>query len=333
MNGSLKKQNTFYNYFPTPEYLTLSTSGIALSDDSIHFIQLRHGLWSTGLKFSRHEKITLPKDTVESGFVNSAEKLAEALKDLSKRHGLSFARATLPEERAYVFTASIDRVPSEGLRDAVAFIIEENAPVTLANSIFDFDVLDTVEEGKIRVVVSVISKKVVDYYLQVFSAAGLTPVSFDIESQAIARAVVPKGDRVAQLILNLGRDKTGFYVVEDEVVQFTTTLPYGSDGGGRSHIDDLKTELKKIFTFWSARSKVGFAERKIEKIILCGAASLDYGYVSEFMADIPEPYDWADPWGNISPSPKKLPPELVRDTLEYVSAVGLAIPHPHRTYV
>ncbi len=330
-----KKQHTFYEHFPTPEYLTLSNSGVAITDDSVHFMQLRRGMLGSTLKLAHYEKIPLPQGVVESGYINNAEKLTEVLADLSKRYRLAYIRATLPEERAYLFTVSIDKVPDEGLRDAVAFIIEENVPVTLENSVFDFDVLATAEEaGKITVAVSVISKKVVDFYLQVFEAAGMTPVSLDIESQAIARAAVRKGDRSAQMIVNLGDKKTGFYVIADGVVQFTTTLPYGAAASGTGdHLTDLQAEIKKIFAFWDAHHKTGAEGKGIEKILVCGQASLDSNLVALFMNDAPVPFEWVDPWKNAFSISEKLPADLRRDALEYTSATGLAIPHPHRTYV
>ncbi len=328
-----QKQNFFYNHFPTPEYLTLSTSGIAITDESIHFIQFRHGLVGRGLKLSHYKKIVLPRGVVESGFINNAEKLTTILKEIKERYKLSHIRATLPEERAYLFTATIDKVPPEGLRDAVAFIIEENVPVTLADSVFDFDVLDVPEEpNKLKVIVSAISNKVVDFYLPVFEAAGITPVSLDIESQAIARATVALGDKSVQLILNLGKQKTGLYVVEDEIVQFTTTLPYGIDENS-THLSDLKTEIKKIFVFWAAHDKSSSSDHNIKKVLLCGTASLDHSFATSFMSECPVPYEWVNPWVNLSSTPMKLPQNLVKEALDYVPAIGLTIPHPHRTYV
>lgn len=328
--SDLSKSHTFYDHFPTPEYLTLSTSGISVTDESIHFIQLRHGLMGTGLKLAHFEKVPLPEGVVESGFINKPEKLTEILADLARRYRLSYVRATLPEERAYLFTASIDKVREEGLRDAVAFIIEENAPVVLAESVFDFDVLSYDDgAGKMRVAVTVLSKKVVDFYLQVFSAAGLTPVSFDIESQAIARAAVPKGDKGTKMIMKLGQRKTGFYIVEDEIPQFTTTLPYGS---ANDRVADLQTEMRKIFAYWSAHGATGVA-RTVDEILVCGPASDQPGFVSALMSEAPASHDWANPWRNVASASEKLPPDLVRDSHEFVAAVGLAIPHPHRTYV
>jgi Tfp pilus assembly PilM family ATPase len=327
------KQNTFYNHFPTPEYLTLSNSGIAISDDGVHFVQLRHSKFGKGLRLSHYEKVALPEGVVEAGFINEPNKLKEVLVDLRRRHNLKFTRSTLPEERAYMFTTTIDKVPMEGIRDAVAFIIEENVPVSLADSVFDFNILSISEsEGKMVVAVSVLPSKTVDFYLQVFEEAGITPVSFDVESQAIARAVVPKGDRTTQLILNLGKKKTGFYVVEDEVVQFTTTLPYGLESAS-THINDLKTEIKKIFAYWTAKNKTDAPERPIIKILVCGVASQDQKYLNELLGDAPTSYDFTNPWMNVTAQNERLPSDLVKDGLEYVSAVGLSIPHPHRSYV
>lgn len=329
--SDLSKSNTFYNHFPTPEYLTLSTSGIAIKDEGINFIELHHGLFGTGLKLKSHENIPLQEGVVQSGSIYSEEKLAIALKSLSVKHRLSYTRATLPEEKAYLFTTSIQRVPEEGLKDAVAFIIEENVPVSLADSVFYFDIIgEDAKSPEIKVAVSVLPKQMVSAYTKVFESAGITPVSYDIESQAIARSVVPKGDMSSLLILNLEEKKTGLYVVEDGVVQFTTTLQYGAAG---SSAHELKLEMRKIFAFWSARAKPGMPERNITKALLTGSASQDHSSVSKLMAECPVEYSWGNPWVNVASADSAPPSEIYAEVAGYASVIGLALPHPHHPYV
>ena len=326
----------FLSFFPTPEYLLLSNAGLAITDDGIRFIEFQRGLFSQNLKLSRHEKLPLSEGIVQSGFINDEASLTNSLKDLVARHRLKYVYATLPEERAYLFTAVIDKVPQEGLRDAVAFIIEANAPVSLANSVFDFDVVEElVASNQLKVVVSVISKKVADFYTQVFDAVGLVPVSFDIESQAIARAIIPKGDKTTQLVINLNNKKTGFYVVEDEVVQFTTTLPYGSSvRQDSSHMNDLKNEMSKVFGFWDTRNNVSNIDnRKIERILLCGSGAKNESFVSELTKDCSVRIDTADVWVNAGEEARDFPEELDKEALEYASAIGLALPHPDINHV
>lgn len=325
------KSKNFSYYFPTPEYLLISNSGLAVSDEGVKFVQFRQGLLSSNLELAQHEQISLSEGVVQAGYIQDPDKLGLVLKDLSSRYGIRHVYATLPEERAYLFTAVIDRVPTEGLRDAVAFILEENVPLSLSDAVFDFDIVEDLPESKtMKLIVSVLSKKVVDFYIQVFESSGITPVSFDIESQAIARALVPKGEMKTQMIINLEKHKTGFYVVEDEVVQFTTTLPYAGTASS-PHLNDLKTEMRKVLTFWSARStKSGLPPRAIEKILLCGRGSLDKAFVTALMADCSVPHTSANPWTNVSHGKGELPKDLLESQLDYVSAIGLALPHLHR---
>jgi type IV pilus assembly protein PilM len=335
---SLKEKKSFFKSFPTPEYLLLSTCGIAVSDESVKFVEFSRGFFGSSLELSHYARTALPEGVVASGYINDAEKLTAVLKEVSVRYGIRFARATLPEERAYLFTAHIERVPADGLRDAVAFIIEENVPVKLADSVFDFDIVeDNPTSSQIKVTVSVLSKKVVDFYIQVFEAAGITPVSFDIESQAIARAIIPKGEKRTQMIINLSQKKTGFYVVEEEVVQFTTTLPVGAAGEAPyPHIADLVSEMRKIFAFWSARgtTTANMPEKKIEKILLCGLGAGNGAFVAEFMANSPVEYALGNPWVNIAESAKALSSkDISKETLDYASAIGLALPNADKNYV
>ncbi len=312
---ALPKKNIFSEFFPVPEYLRLANAGLAITDSSVKFADLRH---------KKFEQIPLPEGVVQSGFINEPEKLTEVLKDTAARHKLSYVYATLPEERAYLFTAVIDKVPEEGLRDAVAFIIEENAPVTLANSVFDFDVVGEIGDSRLLVTVSVISKKFVDFYVQVFEAAGLTPVAFEIESQATARAIISQGDNSTQSIVNLGQKKTAFYIVEDGVVQFTTTLPYGVGTRESSHsrLGDIKTELGKVFTFWNARvEKSGMSEKAIENMLLCGPGSFDENVVNEFKKDSEVPCEVAS-----------VPAEFPDEALNHLPLVGLMMTREDMMY-
>ena len=330
-------KKNFLDLFPVPEYLLFSSCGIAITDTSVRFVEFKHQPFSSHRKMARYEQVALPSGTVQSGYINDTEKLSDALRGLVARHGVRYAYVTLPEERTYLFSAVIGKVPEEGLRDAVAFIIEENVPVTLSESVFDFNVVEDMKStNQYRVTVSVLSKKVVDFYVQVFESVGITPVSFDIESQSISRAIIKRGDTSTQLIINLAEKKTGFYIVENEVVQFTTTLPFGNSGGSaRAHLNDLKAEMQKVFTFWNARpANAGNLDKKIGKVLVCGPGSFNDELVRDLMEEAPVYYDLANPWINVSDRWLDLPKEhITQDAMDYVSAIGLVLPRAVKHYV
>lgn len=317
-----QKTSSFFNFFPTPEYLALASTGIAVSEDGVRLIGLKRSLFGHNFQLSRYRKALLAEGVVKAGLINDETKLVAALREVSNG-AKTYVRATLPEERAYLFIATIVRVPEEGIRDAVAFIIEENVPVSLAESVFDFDVLESLPNSKeMKVAVSVLPKLVVESYIKAFESAGLIPVSFDIESQAIARALVPLGEKGAKLIVNLETKKTGFYITDDSVVQFTTTLPYApGSSASREHMADLKTEMRKIFAFWGSKGK------GIERAVICGPWAADQSLVKELMAECPVKFEIANPWVNVSDKERGIPKKLVSEGLAYAPAIGLALHH------
>ena len=326
---SLLGQKNFLDFFPTPEFLLLSTTGIVITDTDTKFMQLRRRAFGDGFELAHASKVDNPKGAVESGLINNPSALVSILKELSSHYNIRYARASLPEERAYLFTTSIDWVPSLELKDAVAFIIEENVPVSLAESVFDFEIIEENESsGEIKLAVSVLPKSVVNAYVELFESSGITPASFDLESRAIARAVIHRGDKRLHLIINLSLKRTGFYVVEEEVVQFSTTLAYGIDGDDSySNPNDLKAEMRKVFAFWNARTdKSGKPGKKIEKIILCGLKGSKMDFVEKLMSENEAPYALADVWQNTSPSRNHVSEIPFEESLDYASAIGLVLP-------
>lgn len=317
----LLKTIKLLDLFPTPEYLLLASAGIVVNDTGVKLVAFSRGLFSNSLKLSKFEKIPLPDELVQEGFVNNSDKLVAILSDLASRHKLHYIYAALPEERAYIFTTTIDKVPQEGLRDAVAFVVEENAPVTLAESVFDFEVVEELKESnKIKVTVSVISKKVVDFYLQVFESAGMTPISFDIEAEATARAIIPRGDKGVRLIVNIGNKKTGLYIVEDGVVRFTTTLPYGIVS---SDVGNIQSELSRVITFWNTHD----GNRSVENMFLCGYGTLNESYLETFKNSCQIPCEVANVWANAPEVAVSLPQAFTQESLDHAAAIGLALPY------
>jgi hypothetical protein len=322
---------SFFDFFPTPRFLLLSNTGVAVSEKSAQAVENKKKL---SLKYCA--EAPLPKGAISSGVILDPAACAKVLQELSDTYKFNYVHATLPEEKAYLFTAELEKVPFKDLRDAVAFIIEENVPLSLAESIFYFDVVGgAADPSKIKVAVSVIAEKEVQLYVNMFESAGITPISFDIESQAIARSVIVRGDVRTHLIVNIGETKTGLYVVEDEVVQFSSTPPLGSvEVQGYRDIQSLKSEVRKLFSFWNTRlDKRGIPQRKIERIILCGEGAAKEDFVSELMTGFEVEYSIADVWGNAFSIKEHLPELPFQASLSYPAAIGAALPPRENMYV
>ena len=321
-----------FDIFPTPRFLTLTDAGVSISERTVRYISFRpSGSGDLHIEFSG--EIALPEGVVSQGEVKDKEKLVEILSQLSRDKGIRFVKATLPEERAYLFTTAVDRVPYKDLRDAVAFLIEENAPVSLSKSLFSFEILDNPDNFKVAV--SVLPTDVAQTYIETFEAAGLTPVSFDIESQAISRALVKRGDERAHLIIYLGHNRVGFYLVNDGVVQFSTTMVIDvADSENPETIKALKLEIRKFFSFWSSKVDANSVpNQKVERIIIGGPWAKDEKLVSSIMSDVETPYSLGNVWINVSDIEKRLPDMSFEESLAYAAAVGAALRGGREEYV
>ena len=325
--STLSRRKSFLDFFPVPEFLLLSTTSIVVTDEDTKFVQLRRKIFGDGFELTHATKVPNVLGAIESGLIISPAEVTPSLKKLATHYGIYYAHAILPEEKAYLFTTTISSVPKEGLRDAVAFIIEENAPISLIDSVFDFEVIsEDKNANETKLAVSVLPKSIVNAYVSLFESAGITPISFQLESQAIAKAVIHREDRRAHLIVNISSKKTGFYVVEDSVVQFSTTPAYGVGADGTySNLSDLKAEMRKVLAFWDVRTDKLGKGSQIEKIVLCGSGASDEDFVKKFMEGISVEYLLADVWLNTSSSRDHVPEIPPSESLDYASAIGLVL--------
>jgi type IV pilus assembly protein PilM len=185
---------------------------------------------------------TIPDDVIEEGYVKNKEALTAALSSLQKKHGLRFVNASLPEEKAYLFKTQIPYMDVADIRNALRFKIEENVPVPLADAVFDYRFVKEPQKGdtQIDIGVAVIHAKVVSSYLDVIHAAGLVPLEFRIESQAIAQAVIPHGSKDTGILVAVRETKTVMAIISHGVIQYSTTVAVG---GNQSQIQSRKISL------------------------------------------------------------------------------------------
>ncbi|MBX4200132.1 pilus assembly protein PilM [Candidatus Parcubacteria bacterium] len=331
----VERKKGFFDFFPPPKFLLLSTEGVAVSDAGIQFVQFDKASKKGGFALLHCAELALPDGIVVNGAVANKESLVKSLEELRARYHLRYVHVTFPEEKAYVFTTTIEKVQYAGLRDAIAFTIEENVPVSLSESVFDFDIVGATEErGEIKVAVSVLPAEVMQSYLEVYSLAGLIPISFDIESQAIARALVPRDDPRTHLIINLNEKKSGLYVAEDGVVQFSSTLPLGVGTASGGDVAGLKSEMRKLFAFWNTRiDKDGTPGKRIERILFSGIGAKNEEFIGELMSGIEIDYAVGNVWVNAFSFEEFVPDVPFEESLSLAGAVGAALPVNEADYV
>ncbi len=317
-------QSRFLKFFPTPTFLNPEYSGVSVSDTSIRFFQFEKK--GSGLGIKKYLERQLPPGAIVSGHIHNTEEVIEVLKDIKKEIKTPYVRASLPEEKAYLFKTTIPLVGSGDIRNNIEFKLEENVPLPANTLTFDFAVVDPKESGKdhFAVVVSAIPLEVIDLYVKVFNSAGFIPYSLEMESQAIARALLQKTERGTYIIVHCAPKKVGLYVVSHSIIHFTSTVTIGID----EHFDPnvIAPELKKVIAFWrTSNVSDDTVSKNIEQIFVTGE-----GFTEDFAGTlgtlVKGNVTVGNVWVNAFDINESVPEISFRDSVKYAPAIGLALP-------
>lgn len=347
--------------FPEPKLLDVPFGGIDISDHSVRYASLvyKKNHYEIGVR----GETRIPDGVVENGSIIKPEELVKVLSRIQTESGLTFIRASLPEEHAYIFELALPRIQENEIRSSIELQLEEHVPLSNEEALFDYEIITQDTEGYL-LSVTVFPRALAEMYLTVFSQAGFIPLSFLIESQALSRAILRKEDSAGtHLIVDFGESRTGISIVTNRAVSFTATIDVG--GGkltktiaeaynlDRKAADELKRkngflqvdeEGKKIFNliatdvtalaeeiqrhyiYWHTHHDERGRERPaIEKIIFCGGDSNLKGAVEYFGTTLRIPTEQANVWVNIATFDQYVPPIPYNDSLTYATALGLCL--------
>lgn len=349
----------YNHYFPTPSYLSMNSFAVDISDESVKYGELIPT--SQGLRLSKYGEEKIPNGVVSSGKIENENELIRILKRIKEKGKINFIRVSLPEEQMYLFTLSLPRTDNSNLRDMILLQIEEHIPLKAPDSLFDFDIVK--EDGQtVLVEVVAIATATMESYLSVFNKAGLTPISFELEAQAIARAVIPVDDVSPIMIVDFGNSKTGISISNNGRVFLTTTLSmggvdltnmiaknfslsfeeaekmkheYGIDKGSKAEdifpailngISVLRDEISKQCLYWETHNNTNNTEHnKISHIILCGGASNLAGLAEYLELSMKIKVENANVWVNILNTEDSIPEISFEQSLGYATVLGLAL--------
>jgi type IV pilus assembly protein PilM len=180
----------------------------------------------------------LEEGVVVGGELRDVEALAEALKQLFAKHKLpkKGIRLGIANNRIGVRTFDISGI-DDGLQlaNAIKFRAQETLPIPLDEAVLDWQVLREITDGEgvttRRVLLVVAYRELIDRYVLACKKAGLRLEGIDLEAFAMLRSLtVPAGDDDppgAQVVVNVGHDRSTFAVTDGHVCDFTRVLAWG----------------------------------------------------------------------------------------------------------
>jgi len=344
--------------FPVPPHLDPSSAGIDISSGSVKCLLLTGEGSHATLKTSCEND--LPQGVMADGEIENKDKIVEILRSIRLRNGIRHVHACLPEKKAYLYQVLVPG--KEGnLRSGVEFDFETHVPLPPGEALFDYEIVRRVEAGTI-VSVTAYAKRIVTQYQEAYAAAGIELRSLEVESQALARAVVGKDDKAnVVMVIDFGRKTTRIVIVECGVVSFTATVDIGGDAltsavmkhfnvsepeaenikndrgflinkDNKNLVEALVTtvsvvrdEVSKHISYWNSSPEGDITHKPISKIIVCGGNANLRGFPEYLEGAIGIPVSVANVWTNVFSLDHYVPSMQFTESLEYATAIGLAL--------
>ena len=355
-----RSSNTLLAGFPTPRLLSFSSAGLEISEHSLKHLSF------SGRKFrtlKRYGNCDLKPGVIAHGEITDPIALSGALHTFLPDVGTPYVHVSLPEQKGYIFRMMIPRENTLPLKEAIEFRIEENIPLPSSDIIFDCEELPHEStESEIALNVTAFPRATIEVYYAALVDAGFVPLSFEIESQAAARAVLPMNDTAARMIVDFGETRTVIAVAERGVVRFTTSLDLAGGSiaaalqsvvsGNATEIERLKNdeglsglpsgsptstavlptvtllrdEINRHFVYWRTHGETtGTVHLPITSIILCGGNANLKG-ITEYLSDnLRTPVTLSDVWRNAFSLAHYVPEIPYKQSLRYSTVVGLAL--------
>lgn len=225
--------------------------GLDMNDMSLKIVKLKEK--HNGFGLASFNEVRITPGLIEDGIINDETALAKIVRtayDTVKGEKLKskYVIASLPEEKSFLQVIQMPKMTEEELKLAVPLEAENYIPMPIAEVYLDFQVISPIK-GKdylnhIEVLIVAMPKKIVDSYISCFKKAGLMPIILEVESEAIARALVKKEASPSPLILiDFGENNTDFVVFSGNSIRFTCSIPISSQSLTQAISESLKIDF------------------------------------------------------------------------------------------
>lgn len=315
--------------FPPPNLLKVNWIGLDITDESIILVEIKEKTLSQRLgKYSERQ---IPAGIMDSGQIIDKAKLLGILKEVRKNSPTAYINASLPEEKSFLFTAEVGNGDEKTIRQNIEFILEENIPIPPAETLFEFDLIETrgKDQEKVFVSVTAMHSRIVEEYNDLFMNAGFISFSMEVEGRPLIRAIIPKEDDKHRIVVNYNERNAGIFLVSGRIVRYTSTIKLTAKDipenfvikGNPDSFAYLKREIEMVESYWYSKEP----NKKINSIVVAGRKANDRVFLDNLKKMSKVPVEIANIWVNVCDTSKDVPEIGKEESLKYATAVGLAI--------
>jgi len=341
----------------------LNAFGLDLSDRSVKIAQLKKR--NGKMEVYAYGREDIPEGLIEDGEIKDEERVVEFIKKAlsnSKPNPIrsKFVIYSIPEPKGFIRVVKLPQMEEQDIGDAIRCEAEQLFPINIKESYIDWQILPNNNSETIKVLVAMVSSQLIDSYSSVLKKVGLKPIAAEIESVAITRSLIGS-NRLAKpiLVIDLGKDRTGFIIFKNPTVQFTASIPICGNSFNEVISKKLKISeeeadkvrkkcglglsdeykniykivqpslydmIKYINNLMDYYKEYFKSESDIAKIVICGGEARMAGMNSFLSLRIKKEVEKGNPWVNIiSSEDKKIPPISRDESLIFVTVLGLAM--------
>ncbi len=268
-------------------FLTLKPEafGLDISDLSLKIIKLKkRGKFFALSSFLEKD---INPNIIREGEIKDEQGLAKIIKEAlpkvkGERLKTKYAVASLPEEKAFLEVIQLPKMPMEDLKSAVIYESENYIPLPIEEVYLDSQIVPPMYDhlDHFDVLIAALPRKIVDPYLSCLRKAGLQPLALEIESLAIARALIKKEiTPFPVLLIDIGATRTSFIIFSGYSLKFTSSIPVSSQKFTEAIAKALDIDFKK-----ADELKMKYGLNAAEKVIL-KKKTKDHQFDKEIIGD------------------------------------------------
>jgi len=336
-----------------PNFLKLPIYAFELSDRSYKYLRLGEARGGTVVDDFGEGEIAV--GVIEHGEIKKGDVLMSLLKELFFKKGIRFVAVSLPEEKGFLENVQLAGVREEEIRQALELQLEEHIPMPPSEVLFDHEIARK-DKNHLDVVINAFPRALVESYLDTFYSAGALPTFTESELAASARALIPQNFSGTAMVIDWGKTRTSFYIVEDRRLRFASTINIGGEsldaaiaktlGVSKKEAENLKIkngllqdslqvfqaivptvtalreEAEKYINFWQTHSE---NKKFPEKIFLSGGDANMKGLAEHLGGELGAETAVANPWVNVK-FPKYYLPDITRQqAVRFSASIGLSL--------
>jgi len=331
--------------------------GLDIGTTGIRLVEL-HSTGSTKT-LVKYAYVPVESKLIQSDSKADQQKLAQIIGNLVAEAKLSTKNVAvgLPNNRVFTTVTDMDRLPLTELGKALMYQADSLIPTPPAESKIDWALIGDSPKNKtqVEVLLSSVPNNFIEQRLDMIESTGLNVIAFEPDSMALARAVVPAGTTMPQLVIDMGNVSTDLVITMGDAPRLTRSIPTGTEAVVRAAqqnlgiddkqaqqfvykfgvskeklegqvyqailgtIDLLASEIDKSIKFFQTR----YPETKLERVIVTGGAST----IPEFPLYLANKFglsvEIGNAWRNVSFAAERQN-ELLAVSNQFSVAVGLA---------